>query len=170
MNSPGTRTTKWQVLEDDSEWRPISFQGERFPQSLMGVSILEPVLEIEDEELGEWLWRLPICRGVTKQAPAERCARCATAAVDLMLEHRAQVLAGIAGRLALYGFDPELTYREWIFSLQRIAELSAKADGICVWSAPRHATDANPAEQAKRFLDYLDSLAEKAEQERGLDS
>lgn len=157
----------WQSLDDDGEWRPITFQGEVFPPSLMGISILEPVLEIEEEELGEWLWRLPICKGVTKQAPAERCARCATAAMDLMLEHRLQVLAGIAERLAHDGLDPELTYREWIFSLQRIAELSAKAEAICVWSSPRHATDGNPAEQAKRFLD---SLAEKAEQERGLDS
>jgi hypothetical protein len=135
----------------------------------MGISILEPILEIDEEELGEWLWRLPICKGCTKQAPAERCARCATAAMNLMLEHRPQVLSGIAERLLRYGFDPELTYREWIWSLQRIAEFSAKAEGICMWSSPRHPTDATAAE-AKRFLDYLDSLAEKAEQERGLDS
>lgn len=167
MSSPGTRTT-WQALDDDCKWRPITFQGERFPPSLMGVSILEPALEIEEEELGEWLWRLPICKGCTKQAPAERCARCATAAMDLMLERRAEVLAGIAERLLPYGFDPERTYCEWISSLQRIAELSAKAEGICVWSSPRHATDSTAAE-AKRFVDYLDSLAEKAEQERGRD-
>jgi hypothetical protein len=85
-----------------------------------------------------------------------------------MLEQRPAVLAGIAERLVPYGFDPELTYREWITSLQRIAELSAKAGEICVWSSPRHPTDATGAE-AKRFLDYFDSLSEKAEQERGQD-
>lgn len=159
---------EWQIL-DDCDWRPITFQGEVFPPSLMGISILEPVLDIEEEELGDWLWRLPICKGCTKQAPAERCARCATDAINLMLEHRAAVLAGITERLVPYGFDPERTYREWILSLQRIAGLSAKAEVRCVWSSPRHPTDATAAD-AKRFLDYFDSLSEKAEQERRQDS
>ena len=159
--------TEWQSL-DDCDWRPITFKAEVFPPSLMGISILEPVLDIAEEELGDWLWRLPICKGCTKQAPAERCARCATEAMNLMLEHRATVLAGIAERLVPHGFDPELTYREWIVSLQRIAELSAKAEDRCVWSAPRHPTDARAAE-AKRFLDYIDSMFEKAAQEHWQD-
>lgn len=166
MSSPQS-PANWQTL-DDSDWRPITFQDEVFPPSLMGISILEPVLEIEEEELGEWLWRLPICKGCSKQAPAERCARCATEAMNLMLEHRATVLEGIAERLASHGFDPELTYREWIACLHRIVELSAKAEDICVWSSSRHATDATGAE-AKRFLDYLDSMFEKAEQEHWQD-
>ena len=157
----------WQSL-DDCDWRPITFHGEVFPPSLMGISILEPLLEIEEEELGDWLWRLPICKGCSKEAPAERCTRCATAAMNLMLEQRAKVLAGIAERLVPYGFDPEATYREWILALQRIAELSAKADEVCEWSSPRHPTDTATAE-AKHFLDYIDSLFEKAE-ERGQDS
>jgi len=49
---------------DDYEFRPITFQGVTFPATLMGISILEPVLGIEDEDLGDWLWRLPICSGL----------------------------------------------------------------------------------------------------------
>jgi len=29
---------------DEYEWRPITFQGIAFPATLMGVSILEPVI------------------------------------------------------------------------------------------------------------------------------
>ena len=166
MNAGG-RAHKWQSL-DDGDWRVITFQGEMFPPSLMGISILEAVLDIEEEELGDWLWRLPICKGCTKTAAAERCARCATDAMNLMLERRPKVLEGIAERLADQGFDPEITYREWIVSLQHIAELSARAEECCEWSAPRHATDASAAE-AKQFMDYIDSLLEKAEQEHWQD-
>ena len=37
---------------DDYEWRPITFQGVTFPATVMGISILEPVLDITDRELG----------------------------------------------------------------------------------------------------------------------
>ena len=73
---------------DDYEFRPITFQGVTFPATLMGISVLEPALGIEDEDLGDWLWRLPLCCGFPKQAAAERCARCARKAADIMLEHR----------------------------------------------------------------------------------
>src|SRR5205807_10468412 len=91
---------------------PITFQEETFPTTLMAISILEPVLDIADEDLADWLWRLPICCGVTKSAPAERCARCAQEAANLMLEQRQRVLRGIRDRLASHGFDTEATYRE----------------------------------------------------------
>jgi hypothetical protein len=126
---------------DEQDWRPITFQGVTFPATLMGISILEPVLGITDEELGGWLWRLPICKGVAKSAPAEKCAQCAQQVVDLMLEHREQVLEGIRDRLAPYGFDPEVTYRDLIAALQRIVELSRAVNGDCVWSAPAHPND-----------------------------
>jgi hypothetical protein len=126
---------------DEYEWRPITFQGVTFPATLMGVSILEPVLDITEEELGEWLWRLPICCGVEKRAPAEVCARCAQRTVDLMLEQRQRVLEGIRERLGPHGFDPDETYRDWITALQRIVCLSRDAADDCVWSAPRHPKD-----------------------------
>jgi hypothetical protein len=107
----------------------------------MGISVLEPVLGITDEGLGDWLWRLPNCCGWEKRAAAERCARCSRQAADLMLEKRQQVLAGILDRLAPHGFDPETTYRDWLLALERIAELSEAADGECVWSAPSHPRD-----------------------------
>src|SRR5436190_5762621 len=130
----------------EKDWRPITFQGVTFPATLMGISILEPVLGITDKDLGEWLWRLPICCGVTKSAPAERCGRCAQRATDLMLEQRQRVLDGIRDRLAPHGFDAESTYRDWMVALQRIAELSRVASGDCSWSAPSHPTDMKPAD------------------------
>ena len=126
---------------DGREWRPITFQGVTFPATLMGVSILEPVLGITDRELGEWLWRLPICCGVEKSAPSEVCARCAERVMDLMLEHRQQVLDGIRERLGPHGFDADTTFRDWIVAFQRIQELSAGGEAHCVWSAPSHPKD-----------------------------
>src|SRR5882724_9051771 len=142
---------------NEYDWRPITFQGETFPPTLMAISILEPVLDVKDEDLAEWLWRLPICCGVTKSAPAERCARCAQRAADLMLEQRQQVLDGIRDRLTPHGFDVETTYRDWIVALQRIVELSAATSGDCSWSAPLHPSDKfKTAADAERFIAALE--------------
>ena len=141
---------------DDYEWRPITFQGVTFPATLMGISVLDSVLRIADEEMGDWLWRLRVCCGFTKSAPAEQCVRCARQAADLMLDHRAQVLDGIRENLSGYGFDPETTYRDWLTALQRIAELSAAAEGDCRWSAPTHPRDTFKSE--RDVLHFLDNL------------
>jgi len=142
---------------DDYNFRPITFQGVTFPATLMGVSILEPVLGITDEDLGSWLWRLTICCGVTKSAPAERCARCAQRAADLMLEQRQRVLDGIRDRLMRHGLDAETTYRDWLLALQRIVELSEAASGDCSWSAPIHPNDScQTGADVERFLSALD--------------
>lgn len=146
---------------DDYAFRPITFQGVIFPATLMGISILEDLLGVEDEDLGDWLWRLPICRGFPKRTAADRCVRCARRAADLMIEHRQQVLDGIQERLAPHGFDPETTYRDWILAMQRIAELSAATEGECVWwecvwSAPKHSRDKLKTEaDVQRLLDRL---------------
>ena len=141
---------------DDFNWRQITFQGVTFPPTLMGISILVPVLAITDEELNEWLWRFPICCGLPKRAPAERCARCARLTADLMLEHRQRVLDGIYDRLAEHGFNPEETYRDWLLALQHIAELSAAANADCVWSAPFHPRDHLKSEgDVQSFVDTL---------------
>jgi hypothetical protein len=130
------------MILDEYQFRPITFQGVTFPATLMAIDILEPALGITDEDLGDWLWRLPLCCGVTKRAPAERCARCARRATDLMLDQRERVLDGIRDRLVSHGFDPESTYRDWIFALQRIVQLSMAVSGDCSWSAPMHPRDA----------------------------
>jgi hypothetical protein len=127
---------------DNYHFRPITFQGTNFPPTLMAISILEAVLEIANNELGEWLWRFPICCGFPKTAPADQCARCAREAADLMLEQRQRVLDGIRDRLASHGFDPQITYSDWLLALQRIAELSKTAGDECSWSAPTHPRDA----------------------------
>jgi hypothetical protein len=154
---------------NEQDWRPITFQGVRFPATLMGISILEPVLGITDEELGGWLWRLPICNGVAKSAPAEKCARCAQQAADLMLEQRTRVLDGIRERLAPHGFDPDTTYRDWITALQRIAELSRATVGDCMWSAPAHPNDQfQTQDDVQRLLERLQKTRADLNHEQGV--
>ena len=149
-------------MPNDFDYRPITFQGETFPVSLMAISILAPVLGLPHDELGEWLWRLPICGGVQKSASAERCVRCARQAADLMLEHRQRVIEGIRERMEPDGFDPETTYREWLLALQRIVDLSRAATGDCSWSAPMHANDkCKTAADAKRLMDALERVRAK---------
>ena len=150
------------MLVDDYKFRPITFQGVTFPPTLMGVSVLEPILNIADEELGDWLWRLPICCGIAKSAPAERCVRCARRMVNLLLEQRQRVVDGIRERLVTHGFDPAATYRDWLLAFQRIAELSDATDEECVWSAPSHPRDrVKSANEAQQFLAGLEKWRAK---------
>ena len=142
---------------DLKNWRPITFQGVTFPATLMGSSVLESILGIEEEDLAGWLIRLTVCRGVTKSAPSERCARCAGRLLDLMLERRQHVLDGIRDCLASHGFAAEETYRDWIMAFQKIIELSKTTDGDCSWSAPMHPDDPyKSAADVERFLKALD--------------
>jgi hypothetical protein len=144
-----------------NDWRPITFQGVTFPPTLMAASVLEPVLEIEDEEIGAWLWRLTTCRGVTKGSPAEICSRCAQRILDLMLEQRERVLDGIREHLSPLGFVAEETYRDWILAFQQIVMLSNAANGDCTWSAPSHPDDrVKSAADAERFLRILDNMTD----------
>ena len=137
---------------DEKEWRPITFQGVTFSATLMGVSILEPVLDIHDPELIDWVWGLRICCGRERRASAEFCARCAQRSVDLMLEHRQKVLDGIHDRLGSYGFDPEATFGDWIQAFQSIRDLSAKTEGECTWSAPSHPQDMKAGDWQRLML------------------
>jgi len=141
---------------NDYEFRPITFQGVTFPASLMGISTLDSILNIENETLDDWLWRFPICCGFPKHMAADRCARCARQAVDLLLEQRQLVLDGILDRLTPHGLEPKTTYLEWVMALQRIAELSESADGECIWSAPAHPRDSLKSESDARHL--MDAL------------
>ncbi len=150
---------------NEQEWRPITFQGVTFPATLMGIDILMYLADEhfgEESELVEWLLRLSVCRGVTKDAPADRCARCAQQTIDLMLEHRQRVLDDIRDRLVPHGWEVEATYRDWILALQRIVELSNATDGDCFWSAPLHKSDPiQNAQNAKRFLRNLERSRDK---------
>jgi len=142
---------------DAREWRPITFQGVTFPAALMGVSILEPVLGIKDHEFIDWVWGLRVCCGRERSAPAEFCARLAQRSVDLMLEHRQQVLDGIRECLGPHGFEADRTFCDWITAFQRIQELSACSEGNCVWSAPSHPKDMKAADWQR-----LDAALERA--------
>jgi hypothetical protein len=153
---------------NEQDFRPITFQGVTFPATLMAIDILMYLADEEwgeESELGSWLFRLSVCRGITKDAPAERCARCAQQTIDLMLEHRQRVLDEIRHRLIPHGFEVEATYRDWMLALQRIVEISNATDGDCFWSAPLHKSDPiQNAQDAKRFLriieGYRDQLLE----------
>lgn len=139
---------------DARHFRPITFQGVLFPATLMGISILEPVLAVDDEpDLNEWLWRFPICCGVEKSDDPERCARCAERAMNLILARRDDVLAGIRERLGPHGFDPTTTIADWLTSLEQIVALSRAARDACFWSAPQHPQDPFKSRaDAERFL------------------
>lgn len=77
-----------------------------------------------------------------------------------MLEQRQTVLDGIKDRLVGHGFDPETTYRDWLLALQRIADLSEAASGVCVWSAPMHPRDRlKSAADTQQFLDAVKRLS-----------
>ena len=127
---------------DEYDYRPITFEGVEFPATLMAVDLISfSKLCSTEDELGEWLWRLPICCGVTKSAPAEKCSRLAQKALDLISKNRKYVLGLIDERLVEFGFDPEQTYTDWVTSLIQIIDLSKNTEEECVWSAPSHPND-----------------------------
>jgi hypothetical protein len=128
------------MTPDDFNWRPITFQGIVFPPTVMAISTLDSILEMDDQ-LGEWLWRFPICCGITKSAPADRCEQFARQLVDLMLQHPERVLAGIHSELGEFGFDADATYHAWLAALRQIESLSRLATNECRWSAPSHPRD-----------------------------
>jgi hypothetical protein len=151
---------------EGSDWRPITFEGVTFPPTLMGISVLASIfgsVAAEDEELGGWLHSLRMCCGVSRRAPAVVCHGCATRARALMLEHRAEVVAGITRQLGPHGWDADATFRAWLAAMERIAELAAIAEGDCTWSAPGHASDplGTPEKQAK-FLRSLEAQISNA--------
>jgi len=82
----------------DYDFRPITFEGVQLAPSVMGISVLEPIIDEMNDRTGEWIWRLPICCGVTKSAGASLCYEASTDALNLMLEHRALVLIEISER------------------------------------------------------------------------
>ncbi len=144
------------MLIDEKHFREITFQGETFPQTLMGISILVPVLNAEEDELNDWLWSLTICCGVTKRESSDVCARSALRAIELIHARFDEVLIAIDERLSPYGFDPHVTVHDWIAALGRIAELSSVTDDCCYWSAPSHPTD--PIKSRADFDRFLDAF------------
>lgn len=159
---------------NEQDFRAITFQGVTFPATLMGIDVLMHLADEnfgEDSDLAEWLFRLCVCKGSTKLAPAERCARCAQQAIDLMLEHRQRVLDEIQDRLVPHGCEVETTYQDWILALQRIVELSNATDGDCFWSAPLHPEDPpyspeDALKQLRIFEGYRDQLLEDERNKR----
>ena len=146
---------------DSYDWRPITFQGETFPPSFMGVSILVEILPVSDEVV-DWLWSLRICCGREQNASAATCARFSGIVGEQLLTHREQVIEGIQDRLGSHGFEAGSAYDDWVTCFGRIADLSAKSKGECVWSAPTHPNDPFASEAGKKKqLDLMDRARER---------
>lgn len=141
-------------------WQPITFQDVEFPRSLMAIDVIEPILALKDEALGAWLWKLTICRGVIKSAPATDCEHFARQVLDLLMDNKPLLLAGIEERLQPDGFDPHITFVEWLISMQKIAELSSKTYGDCQWFASI-ADQAKVRKSAKQFLAWMDDYRKR---------
>lgn len=137
-------------LEQRGPWRPIIFEGEVFPPTLMGISVLGYLFPGKPEDLIDWHDSIRDCR----PSDLQQCHAFALRSYALMLEHRQAVLDGITKRLGEHGFDAEITYRDWLTALSRIAELSAGRTGDCNISCINYAQDyikaAALAERARR--------------------
>ena len=126
-----------------AQLRPIIFEGQKLPPSVMGLSLLAPFALAVEHQLGAWLLGFPDCRDVTRSAPSLLCYTLAGKARDLMLDERAPILEMIAERFAVNEADAKAIYGEWITALQKISELAAHTDEECEWYAP-----SNPGESA----------------------
>jgi hypothetical protein len=119
-----------------SEFRVITFDGVEMPRSLMAASVLGSILPSVSDRAASWLWKLRSSCGLTRQEEKPQCHEYALQLIEEMLCHRTLVVEEIKERLQSHGFDPEQTYREWIESFRRIAELAVNSEGNCTWSAP----------------------------------
>ena len=124
----------------DSDYRAINFEGTVFPQSVMGISTLEPILKslnevVLSDDIAEWVWRFPICCGVTKTAPSKLCAKSAQALSDLMLENRNEVLEKIEKQFSDTPFSAAQVFSDWIMALNEIHKIATRREEDCEWSA-----------------------------------
>ena len=126
-----------------AQLRPIIFEGNALPRSVMAISLLAPFALSVEHELGAWVLGFPDCRDVTRSAPSLLCYTLAGKARDLMLDERAAILGVIAERFAVNEADAKAIYGEWITSLLKISDLAAQTDEECEWYAP-----SNPGESA----------------------
>ena len=140
-----------------AHWRPILFEGAEFPPTVMAIALLGAVLGPKDRDLQRWLAAFVDCRGVTKSARSLDCFQFSTRARDLALEHRESLLAIISRDLATEGFEPAVTFRDWMNALQQIIEIAARTEDDCEWRAPSVAGEAaivtNQLEAMRWFMD-----------------
>ena len=144
--------TNMNQLLDPEEWPSIRFDGESLPQSLSGIHIL--IYCDLTERTGDWIWRLPHCRGVWKDGESEWCVESATEIIDHLLEYRTEVVAEIQERLAPHGFDAQATLEEWLTALARIQTLARSAGDTCRWIAGEPTERVE--ETRRRILAFLD--------------
>ena len=138
-------------------YRPITFENHTFHPSVMGIDVLEYAFQLS-EETADWVWRFPICCGVTKSLSAKLCH---TATHELLLfipERIADIRKVIEERV-----ESDLTYQEiikhWIDALEYIHSSSSNSEGDCYWSAPSHPDDkVQLAPDHQKFTNALNNV------------
>ncbi|BDS07369.1 hypothetical protein NT6N_24090 [Oceaniferula spumae] len=141
------------------DYRPITFEKHVFPQSVMGIDILEHAIPNLSGATADWVWRFPICCGTVKSCKPELCISSSKELIDGMLEYRSNVLSEISDRIES-DVHPDQIYQEWIFALQSIQNIALGLSEICQWSAPLHPDDAiQTPEDLQRQISILDKIA-----------
>lgn len=143
-----------------AQLRPIIFEGQALPRSVMMISALSPLAARKDMPLATWLRLFPQCRRVLRSAPSIDCFSLSGRASDLMLDHRSTILELIPSIPELLDQDPNKVYGEWITSLQRINELAARTEDDCEWHAP---ADPNESPILGQQLDAMKKYLDEAE-------
>ena len=135
-------------------YRLITFENHTFHPSVMGIDVLEYALQLT-ADTADWIWRFPICCGVTKASPAELCHSATDELLLLIPEHFADVRDVIEERI-----ESDLTYQEitkhWIEALEYIHSVSDNSEGVCYWSAPSHPDDRMQSDDDHQ--DFIEAL------------
>jgi len=122
------------------DYRLITFENHVFPQSVMGIDILEYAIPSMSEATADWVWRFPICCGTVNSCKSELCVSSSIELIDGMLKYRSNVLSEISDRIESEVL-PDQIYQEWILALRSIQSISLDQSQICQWSAPLHPDD-----------------------------
>ncbi len=137
-------------------YRPITFENHTFHPSVMGIDVLEYAISLS-AETADWIWRFPICCGVTNAVPAELCHSATHELLLLIPEHFDDIRKVIEERI-----ESDLSYQEisryWIDALEYIHKTSDNSEGDCYWSAPSHPDDKIQSEEDhQKFADALNN-------------
>ena len=122
----------------------------------MGIDVLEYAISLS-AETADWIWRFPICCGVTNAVPAELCHSATHELLLLIPEHFDDIRKVIEERI-----ESDLSYQEisryWIDALEYIHKTSDNSEGDCYWSAPSHPDDKIQSEEDhQKFADALNN-------------
>ena len=135
----------------------ILFEGERLPEEVMGVSIIECVTKGLPESVADWLWRLPICVGIKKSCPSHLVIKNCSFASDFVLDHKDEVVRGISTRFPKY--EAEAVFGKWLQAMDTM-RLIAEIRDECHWIA--EGTELSPAEARRHVEETLKCIDTEA--------